>query len=50
MTNKTAATRYARALLDVAVKEEQADLRQIESQLAAFADLFTRHPTLAKVL
>ena len=50
MTNKTAATRYARALLDVAVKEGQTDPREIESQLAAFAELFTRHPTLAKVL
>jgi len=29
MTNKTAATRYARALLDVAVKEN-ADLDQVE--------------------
>ena len=50
MTNRTAAARYARALLDVAVKEGQADLRGIESQLAAFADLFTAHPALAKVL
>ena len=49
MTNKTAATRYARALLDVAVKEK-ADLEQIERELAAFADLFTQHPTLEKVL
>ena len=49
MTNKTAATRYARALLDVAVKE-QANLDQIESDLAQFVDLFTQHPTLAKVL
>lgn len=50
MTNRTAATRYARALLDVAVREGQTDLREIESQLAAFAALFTAHPTLAKVL
>ena len=49
MTNKTAATRYARALLDVAVKES-ANLEQIESDLAAFADLFTQYPALAKVL
>jgi len=49
LTNKTAATRYARALLDVAVKEK-ADLEAIERDLAAFADLFTAHPALAKVM
>ncbi len=49
MTNKTAAIRYARALLDVAVKEK-ADLEQIEQELAQFAALFTKHPTLEKVL
>jgi F-type H+-transporting ATPase subunit delta len=49
MTNRTAATRYARALLDVAVKE-QADVRQLEAQLVEFAGLFEQHPTLAKVL
>jgi F-type H+-transporting ATPase subunit delta len=49
MTNKTAAIRYARALLDVAVREK-ADLEQIERDLAQFAALFTEHPTLEKVL
>jgi F-type H+-transporting ATPase subunit delta len=49
MTNKTAALRYARALLDVAVKEK-GDLQAIERELAAFVDLFTEHPALAKVL
>ena len=49
MTNKTAALRYARALLDVAVKE-RADLEQIENELSQFADLLKRYPTLAKVL
>jgi F-type H+-transporting ATPase subunit delta len=49
VTNKTAATRYARALLDVAVKEK-ADLEQIESELAQFVDLLTQYPTLEKVL
>ena len=49
MTNKTAALRYARALLDVAVKEK-ADLEQIENELSQFADLLKRYPTLAKVL
>ena len=34
MTNKTAAIRYARALFDVAIKE-QADLEQIERELGA---------------
>ena len=49
MTNKTAAIRYARALLDVAVKEK-ADLEQIEHELPQFADLFTQYPLLEKVL
>ena len=49
MTNKTAANRYARALVEVALKEG-VDLDGIERQLAAFADLFRQHPTLEKVL
>ena len=49
MTNKTAAARYARALFDVAVKE-QADLEQIERDLGQFVDLFTQYPQLEKVL
>jgi F-type H+-transporting ATPase subunit delta len=49
VTNKTAALRYARALFDVAVKE-QADLEQIERELGQFADLFTQYPQLEKVL
>ena len=49
MTNKTAAIRYARALLDVAVKE-QAPLEQIENELSQFADLFKQYPLLEKVL
>ena len=49
MTNKTAAIRYARALLDVAVKEK-ADLDQIEHELSQFADLFKQYPLLEKVL
>lgn len=49
MTNKTAASRYARALLDVAVREK-ADVRQIESQLAGFVDMFAAYPALEKVL
>jgi F-type H+-transporting ATPase subunit delta len=49
VTNKTAAIRYARALLDVAVKET-ADLEQIENELSQFADLFKQYPLLEKVL
>lgn len=49
MTNRTAAIRYARALLDVSVKEN-ADLSQIEAQLTEFHALFAQHETLSKVL
>jgi F-type H+-transporting ATPase subunit delta len=49
VTNKTAAIRYARALLDVAVREK-ADLEAIEHELSQFGDLFTRYPLLEKVL
>jgi F-type H+-transporting ATPase subunit delta len=49
MTNKTAAMRYARALLDVAIKE-QADLDQIERDLASVAALFAEYPALAHAL
>jgi F-type H+-transporting ATPase subunit delta len=49
VTNKTAAIRYARALLDVAVREK-ADLEQIERELSQFAGLFKEYPLLEKVL
>jgi F-type H+-transporting ATPase subunit delta len=49
VTNKTAAIRYARALLDVAIKE-QADLELIEREVSEFAGLFTQYPLLEKVL
>jgi F-type H+-transporting ATPase subunit delta len=49
MTNKTAATRYARALLDVAVKEN-ADLDQVERDLASIIDLFTQYKLLSQAL
>jgi len=49
MTNKTAATRYARAILDVAIKEK-ANLEQIEQELAGFAALLDAQPQLKKVL
>jgi F-type H+-transporting ATPase subunit delta len=48
MTNSTAATRYARALLDVAVREK-ADVDQIERELAFFVDLFAKYPALERV-
>ena len=49
MTNRTAANRYARALLEVAVKE-RADLQQVGAELTAFADLFKQNPALEKVM
>ena len=49
MTNRAAAARYARALLDVAVNE-RADPDAIERDLAAFAELGARHPELQRVL
>jgi F-type H+-transporting ATPase subunit delta len=49
MTNRTAAYRYARALLDVAVAE-RADLDRIERDLQAFAGLLAAHATLERVL
>ena len=48
MTNHTAAARYARALFDVSVKNR--DLRQVEADLAGFADLIDGHETLSRVL
>lgn len=49
MTHTTAANRYAKALLDVAIAEK-VDLRQIEQQLGAFAALLKANPALEKVL
>mgnify|MGYP000042872416 CR=1 FL=1 len=49
MTNRTAATRYARALLDVAIKEK-ADLSQIEHDLAGFVAMLHDTPTLSRAL
>jgi F-type H+-transporting ATPase subunit delta len=49
MTKKTAAGRYARALLEMAV-QESADLQQIQDQLVAFVELLKQHPALEKVL
>ena len=49
MTNRTAAIRYARALLDVALKE-RTDPQAIESELSDFVNLFKVHPALDKVM
>jgi F-type H+-transporting ATPase subunit delta len=49
MTDRTAARRYARALLEVALAE-RADLDQIDRDLHGFADLFDAQPTLREVL
>jgi F-type H+-transporting ATPase subunit delta len=49
VTHRTAATRYARALIDVAVKE-RADLSQIENELAEFVALVSSHANLEQVL
>lgn len=49
MTQRTAATRYARALLDVAIRE-RADLSQVETDLAGFSTLFDSEPVLSKAL
>jgi F-type H+-transporting ATPase subunit delta len=49
MTNRSAATRYARALMDVAL-QEKADVSAIELELAAFSELFTKNEEIAKAL
>lgn len=49
MSNRTAAARYARSLLDVAL-QEKTDLTQVESQLAAVVNLFADHEGAKKVL
>jgi F-type H+-transporting ATPase subunit delta len=49
VTNRTAATRYARALEDVALKEK-GDLTAVEGHLAEMVDLFAQHPALEKVM
>jgi F-type H+-transporting ATPase subunit delta len=49
MTNRTAANRYARALFDVAIKEQQ-DLDAIDRELAEFIDLMKAQPLFEKVL
>ena len=48
MVNRAAATRYARALLDVA--ERQGQLERIEQEISAFATLVDEQPLLRKSL
>ncbi|MEP6915511.1 MAG: ATP synthase F1 subunit delta [Acidobacteriota bacterium] len=48
MTRKTAGTRYARALFDVALVE--ADVQQVGRELAAFARMVAGHEMLTRVL
>jgi F-type H+-transporting ATPase subunit delta len=48
MSNQASANRYAKALLDVAIKET--DPATVERDLAAFADLFTSHDELRRAL
>ena len=49
MTSRAAATRYARALFDVAVKE-RADLHRIQRELSSFAALVAGNDALARAL
>jgi F-type H+-transporting ATPase subunit delta len=48
MTTRTAATRYARALFDVALKEG-ADVQQVGRDLSGFAALVGEHEQLSRV-
>jgi F-type H+-transporting ATPase subunit delta len=48
MSMRASAARYARALLDVAVKESDPD--RAEQELAAFVDLVRQHPDLQRAL
>jgi F-type H+-transporting ATPase subunit delta len=48
MSMRASAARYARALLDVAIKES--DPERAEQELAAFVDVVAQHPDLQRVL
>jgi F-type H+-transporting ATPase subunit delta len=48
MSMRASAARYARALLDVAIKES--DPEHAEQELAAFVDVVAQHPDLQRVL
>lgn len=49
MTPGAAASRYARALFDVVLKENPSGIEQVQAEVQQFADLFAREP-LAQVL
>src|SRR5688572_6321678 len=49
MTSRTAAARYARALLDVATRES-VDLERVAVELDEFAALLAQQPALARVM
>jgi F-type H+-transporting ATPase subunit delta len=49
MTSRAAATRYARALFDLALAEKR-DLAQLQAQLTGFAELVAGNESLARVL
>ena len=48
MSMRSSAARYAKALLDVAIKES--DPERAEQELAAFVDLVQQHPDLERAL
>ena len=48
MTNRAAAIRYARALLDVS--DRDADPERVERELSGFVELMKAHPTLGECL
>ena len=48
MSTRASAARYARALLDVVIKEGNPE--QVERELSSFADLFAQNPNLERVL
>jgi len=48
MSTRASAARYARALLDVVIKEGNPE--QIEQEASAFADLLVQHPNLERAL
>ena len=48
MTNRAAATRYARALLEVS--EQQGSLESVERELTAVVELLEAHPPLREIL
>ena len=48
MSTRASAARYARALLDVVIKEGNPE--QVEQELSALADLLVQYPNLEKAL